>query len=590
MSELNEKRPERMRPGARVLYLGGMAAAGVFSSVLLMASLVISGSNEGEISSPLLFMSYFLAASVLVSVLLLGLFRLLPFRVAKLIAVVIAAYALVSLSLDAALPIGIGELEQGVESATAAPPWWSWIQILGTVLVAAVIWWLPLVLAGHVGWAMVVVIAVSTVAPVLGQSLTGSRDAPLERAAASPPPVNVYHVVFDAYYGPWLQWAVEQLDLAPGTFDGFTHYPAARANYWATVHSYASFMSGSSYAPGEGISTWRNRANRDSLVTDLQQAGFRTYFAGLATRPGLAKVDWVDTNRSPTLDRAFLGNDFPLIADLWLVRAAPVAFRHRLFREGRGVVSTALGRVTEEPTGDTRSYRSYHQYRRMLEAEDMRPSEGAYVHIHAYPPHAPWQLDRSGRYVGESSYEEQMLLATNMMKMLVDRLKSLGRFERSLIIFQSDHGLTIPGRTHRFARDSERSFITIDDETAERVGRVNFRGVEGSTLDARYGALLMVKPPSSCTRGAGSGLAVDDSLVQLQDIRGYVNAVIDGSAGDCGFPEREFVDIYTGSRRQEGPEGEMMKVGPELTAGELNRFRVHADGQWEILPNLAFEY
>ncbi|NBD95837.1 MAG: hypothetical protein GVY11_05095, partial [Gammaproteobacteria bacterium] len=137
---MSEKRSESTRPLARVIYLGGVAAAGIFSSVLLMASLIISGGNMGEISSPLLFMGYFLAASLLLSLLLLGLFRLLPFRVAKLIAVMIAAYALVSLSLDAVLPMGIGELEEGVESATAAPAWWSLIQVIGTLIVAALIW------------------------------------------------------------------------------------------------------------------------------------------------------------------------------------------------------------------------------------------------------------------------------------------------------------------------------------------------------------------------------------------------------------------------------------------------------------------
>ncbi|NBB91762.1 MAG: hypothetical protein GVY32_01175 [Gammaproteobacteria bacterium] len=590
MSELSEKRSESMRPLARVMYLGGVAAAGVFSSVMLMASLIISGGNMGEISSPLLFMGYFLAASLLLSLLLLGLFRLLPFRVAKLIAVMIAAYALVSLSLDAVLPMGIGELEEGVESATAAPAWWSLIQVIGTLIVAALIWQLPLILAGNIGWAMVVLITASTILPVMSQVGTEPEERPIARVEANPPPYNVYQVVFDAYYGPWLQWAIEQLDMKADTFAGFRHYPAARANYWATVHSYASFMSGLPYTPGGSISSWRDRADRDSLLTDLKRSGFTTYFAGLGIRPGLAEVDWRDTRRSPALTKAFLGNDFPLIADLWLARAAPVAFRHSLFREGRGWVSSTLGRVTKEPTGDTRSYRSFHQYRRMLEAEEARPSSGAYVHIHVYPPHAPWQLDRTGNFVGESSYDEQILLATNMMKMLVDRLKSLGRFDRSLIIIQSDHGLTLPGRTHKYPRNSDRSFITIDDETADRVGRVNFRGVDGRTLDARYGALLMVKPPSSCKNTKGSELEVEDSLVQLQDIRSYVNSVIEGNAGDCVFPEREFVDIYAGSRRQEGPEGEMQKVGQDLEAGELNVFRIHADGKWEILPNLPFEY
>lgn len=584
MNDKPGKAAEDLTRRARVLYLTGIAGAGVFGSILMMAHLIISG-NAGEISSPLIFSLYFLAASALLTLLLLVAFALLPFRLARLIAVTIAAYALVSLALDAFLPVGIGALEEGTESAPAAPLWGTLVQIGGTIALAFLIWRLPLNLSGNLGWAMVAIIAISTIVPVVQQAPPKETARPTLQPRDDAPPFNIYHVVLDSYYGPWLPWAMETLDMEPATFTDFVHYANARGNYWSTFHSYTSFMSGTMFDPEESLSAWEKSARSDSLLTDLKNAGFITHFYSLAMRQGFQSADWFHIGRH--LRDEGVPTDIITVLDLWLVRAAPVGLRHELFRDGQGLVTRGMTRFGFKPGHSGRSYRSLRQFEIMLDDEKSRPATGSYVHMFVEPPHPPWELDRNGNFIMESSYSEELLLATRLMKDLVTRLDELGRLETSVIIFHADHAQYIIGSDH-FADPTGRTFLAMDEATSGRIAANNLRGVNGREIEARFRPLLLVKPPAFCSQG--EPLRTDDSLVELKGLRAYVRGLVTGDQPDCRFPSRDYVDIHIGSRAQLDEDGARQWVGRELANGEINVYRVHQDDRWEILPNIEFKY
>jgi hypothetical protein len=578
---------------AQVAHLGGAAAAGVFGSFLLVAYLIISGNSE-EVSSPALLTAFFLMVSVLLTALLFLLFWVLPFRFAKLIAVGIVSYAMVALALDVVLPIGIGELEEGTESAPPAPLWASLVQIASTLGLAAVVWRLPSPLIGRLGWVLAAVIVASTISPLVIQYAFKPQQPAVASPAEGPPPYNIYHVVFDGYYGPWLQWATKELNLDPATFSGFTHYKSARSNYWNTDESYSSFMSGTMYEPSQTITEWFEHTEANSLLSDLKAAGFKTSYRGLFEK--LSGADIVLTEKQELAALARVSGDFYTVLDLWALRAAPVGFRHMLFQDGRGPLSSRFSPKLEGESagdfrlsGDIRTYRSFQQFLRFLDAEEQRPPTGQYIHLYFYPPHSPYQLDRWGSFVGESSYEEQVLLATNMMSMFLERLKELGQFDNNFIILQSDHG-SVQAGTNRYKGDPERDFTTIDDATSDKIAQINLRGGKGTLVDARFNALLLVKPPATCgTEASAEKLVVDESLTQLKDFREFVVGVVSGSNSDCKFPTNEFVDIQVGMRQEIDDQGNTVAAN-ELGSGELNVFRIHRDGAWEILPNISFSF
>jgi hypothetical protein len=127
----------------------------------------------------------------------------------------------------------------------------------------------------------------------------------------------------------------------------------------------------------------------------------------------------------------------------------------------------------------------------------------------------------------------------------------------------------------------------IDDVTNDLITRTNLQGVKGEAIDARFGPLLLVKPPAKCgAEATGDTLRVDQLLMHLKDLREFVVSVVSGDSRDCMFPSPEFVDIQVGLRQADSRWNR--KAAEDLE--EVNVYRIHRDGHWEILPNIGFSY
>jgi len=387
--------------------------------------------------------------------------------------------------------------------------------------------------------------------------------------------------VFDSYYGPWLEWSLSELSRNTSELAGFTHYLRNVSNYMYSEASYPSFMSGSLWSPNVTISEWYDSADEKSIINDLQERGFSTTFYGIGLYNGMRQVEVAYTDDPGELEVV----DIRLAADYWLLRIAPVALRHLVLDDhGAGPITRCARYAEQVITGDIRTLVSYRQFEKFLGDERLRPVGGQYVHAYFYPPHGPYQLDRHGNYVGESSYEEQLLLATNMLLDIVQTLKELGKFESSLIIVHADHGAGY-GALECYAGDPLRDFIQIDEATANAIGEVSVIDCTGAEIEVRYLALLLIKPPG-VGEGAGN-LTVNDALVQLLDLRGYVDKVIE--QGDYAYPEREQVDVHHGLVIQVR-DGERITVGRDIMSGYINHYIIRPDGEWEICDNIPFEY
>jgi len=334
-------------------------------------------------------------------------------------------------------------------------------------------------------------------------------------------------------------------------------------------------MSGTMYSPGKTVTEWYESADADSIIYDLHECGFSTTFYGIAQYRG--------TRLS---QEAYVGTvDIRLAADYWLLRIAPVALRHLMLdASGAGPITRYTAGLAEGPSGDIRTLTSYRQFQKFLTDEHLRSAGGQYVHAYFYPPHGPYQLDRNGNYVGESSYEEQLHLAMNMLLDIMQTLKELGRFENSLIIVHADHGAGY-GALEQYAGDPLRDFIQIDEATADAIGEVSVIDCTGTEIEARYLALLLIKLPGA--GGDEGDLMVNDGLTQLLDLREYINKVIDER--DSDYPKREQVDIHHGLVIRVR-DGKRITVGRDIMSGYINHYIIRPGGKWEICDNIPFQY
>jgi hypothetical protein len=558
----------------------GLLAFSIVALFITFPNLLFSGNVE-DIPKAVIYYRYFFAAAFIILLVLTFIFLFLRRRIALVVASVLGAYALLVIIFDVVYPLRIGLIEQGTETEPAAPVAGA-IQIVLMVGAFFTLFYIPRKARAVLTWSFAAVLLVFGFPFMFASSDTGHvPEQSLVAENESAPDFNIYHIVFDTYYGPWLEWSLGELSRDKSDLAGFTHYQYNVSNYVSTHGSYPSFMSGSMYSPDETVTEWYNSANKDSIITDLHERGFSTTFYGLTLRDGTRQVEEAYTD-----DPGGTGVvDIWLAADYWLLRVSPVALRHTVFDDsGAGPITRHLRSTEDAPTGDIINLVSYRQFEKFLADERLRPAGGQYVHAYFYPPHSPYQLDRDGNYVGKSSYDEQLLLVTNMILEIVETLKEQGKFENSLIIVQSDHGYC-GAASQTYVGDPLRDFIQMDAVTSEAIREVDVRSFAGTMVEARYHALLLIKLPG--VGGEADDLMINDALVQLSDLREYINKAIDG--GDCTYREREQVSVYNGLYMQEH-DGELVRVGAGIMSGHINHYIIRPGGEWEICDNVPFEY
>jgi len=558
----------------------GLLAFSIVVLFITFPNLLFSANIEG-IPKAVIYYRYFFAAAFIILFVLTFILLFLRRRIALILASLLGAYALLVLIFDLVHPLNIGPLVEGTESVPAAPVAGAiQIVLMGGAFFA--LFYIPRKVRAVLTWSLAAVFLVSGLPFLFAPSDTGHiPESSFISENESAPDFNIYHLVLDAYYGPWLQWSLSELGRNTPELAAFTHYRRNISNYSHTAPTYASFMSGTMYSPNMTVSEWYDSTNENAIIDDLHERGFSTTFYGVALKDGIRQVQEAYTDDPGGVGIA----DIRLAADYWLLRVAPVALRHLVLDDhGAGPITRYIGNSEESPGGDIHTLVSYRQFQKFLADERLRPSTGQYVHVYCYPPHPPYQLDRYGNYSGESSYDEQLLLATNMLLEFVATLKELGKFDNSLIIIQADHGAGW-GSNKEHVGDVLRDFIQMDAATSEAIREVDVRGFVGTEVEARYLALLLIKP---CGAGGDTGdLTVNDGLTQLLDLREYIKKVID--AGNQAYPERKQVSVHQGLYMQ-AHDGKCLWVGHDMTSGYINHYIIWPGGEWEICDNIPFEY
>jgi hypothetical protein len=349
---------------------------------------------------------------------------------------------------------------------------------------------------------------------------------------------NIYHFTFDEYSSVFFPLAVKALSLE-NEFEGFDFYTNARTNYLTTNMSVPSFMTGRLFTGDGHLKEWLDRTSENSIVARLKTLGFKTTFYSPYNHSWYFPADKV-VQTPPSMSS---------LADLSLLRLVPTIFRQEVYSEGKGMISRLLSEITQSPQGD--SYRALKQLEHLLETEKYRSEQKEYVYSHYFLPHPPNALTRYGDYApNQSSFQEEILLATYMMVRFIKKLKELGKFDSSLIIIQADHGT---GWSTSLA----------------------------PTNIERTKPLLLVKTPQS----KGRNIRLVPDLVQLVDL---YQAIVDEVSPEKGatdssphanfLPATETVNTYQVYGHRKKPGGKIFVLGKHYSSGKMNSISIDSDG------------
>jgi hypothetical protein len=364
---------------------------------------------------------------------------------------------------------------------------------------------------------------------------------------------NVYHFCFDGYSSLHFRENADSQHL-DNEFTGFVFFPRTFANYPWTDLSVSSFLTGQFFTEGS-LEDFLHAPRSEGLRRQLQGAGYKiSIYSPDRARPWMYDHASDVKTAMQLAEENFGAADVARLAQIALVRAAP----NSLKRQTLSVSDNVLGRIAALGANSTPSkIRKYGFYKRLsvplveqfLADEPGKSSSARYTYVHTILPHGPyvWNADCNADPI-KSSYRSQSLCATLLMKKIVQQLKQLGRYENSVIIFQSDHGM------HDEETVSTSEIQPFPPEVKQRIGpgKKSNRSPNGYFL--RLHALLAIKPPQAQNQPMrhSSGVAqLADIPATVYDLVGLRVTEPDRGTALFALPEtaQREVHVFYGDRR-----------------------------------------
>ena len=489
---------------------------------------------------------------------------------------------------DIISPIQLGELMGGRETPQE-PLFLTAVEVVLAVVVAFSAIKLPWKWVKRFGSIFVLLLLISEAIVVLnGLSPKTSWPFTTSTKNISNPPEklaeggNIYHITFDSYSGASLLDSLETMKLTE-EFDGFTFLKNNRANYGYTTASLPSYMTGSFYEENDSLKEWGERHNSSGMVNNVYDAGYQVsmytpYRGWIHPKASYVKIHEDVLRQYESL------SSYCHFADLWLLRVVPNYLQQEVYREGEGVFTRLF--VKDVLAGrNWNVFGSVELMRQLINDEAERPDHGQYVYAHLWIPHSPNIMNRDCVFSpDDSDYDEQALCATRLMAELISKLKELGRYHKSTIIIQSDHGS--PG--YPCLKNTSDCIMSLEIE--KRIEAVNLRSLSAETIDNRTRALLLIKPPLQSRKS----LVMSDRPTQLADIPATLYDLLDlpvrvkegASVFSPDFPETREIHIFVGLSYQKGEKGKEYRFGQNLFEGEANHFSFTSGIGWKIYPNI----
>jgi len=328
---------------------------------------------------------------------------------------------------------------------------------------------------------------------------------------------NIYQFVFDGYSSLNFLGDLSSLDLAR-SLDSFVFFPRNLANYNYTDASVPSFLTGRLFKAGS-FKDFQRQATTSGIRRELHKLGYQIALYTPDKSRFWAYAGARDVTTGEQLAGEVLGDvQLMRLMQVTLVRVAPNWLRLKTLEASNGFL---------EQIADSYYKFSVPLIKRFIADEEDRPALGRYVYVHVILPHPPLVWNEKCEPVEtRSDYRSQSLCAVRLMGEIVHELKSLGRYENSMIIFQSDHGI---GPSY-IQPTGELAYNAASPEVRQRIQSI--KDVDGDRdpddFLLRLHALLAIKPPMS----EHLPMVVSPAQTQLADIA----ATIYGALGLEGVP------------------------------------------------------
>ena len=324
---------------------------------------------------------------------------------------------------------------------------------------------------------------------------------------------NIIHIVLDAFQSDFFHEILNEnrAELDTG-LSGAVFFADHTGAFPTTMVSIPAMLSGHIYRQERPLPRYvREIFDKGSLFKTLRANGYRVDNVAEIVYD-TRSASGVYRTRRPYVSYAeyvqFAGWQ---LADLSLFRHAPHILRPKIYNDQAWRLQTMLG------PGDTtgRRHMPVSGSAVLLElSQRLTPAidEPLYKFIHVGIPHRPVTLTADCEYVERlrptrENYKGQTRCAVRRVVAVLDKLKQVGAYDKSLIVIASDHGIGYPPQ----------NFVNDRHTPAGPL----------STLAGKSKALLIVKPPGSRgpVRVSNAPTTISDIAATVLDAAGITGTL-----------------------------------------------------------------
>lgn len=438
----------------------------------------------------------------------------------KFVWAVLAGYAFFLLVRDVAFPVPLGELD-GADPLAAVTKRYQAVETAALLGLIAAVFLVPQRMSQRL--AAVLSVAFIAALPFAG----GRAKTPPGSAAGLPsdmvtlvsnqdgPRPDIFHIMFDTYQTVEHQFTVQNSgSVSP--YDDFIVFPNNLANYNFTELVIPTTFSGTLYESQQDISDWKSRYATQGLLADLKKAGYKIhghsyapfYFSSPLCDHERHTVDVIASAEQNAGDGQIVRSSF---FELVVLRCLPTLGSRFVMKR----IKQDSGAVAGLPPRSASAYYCTLKFREVLSQLKSTPPGNNYYFLHLILPHSPFVLDKDGNYLGGdfSTHYQQSLFADQLAGELIDLLKSLNRYDESLIVIQADTGeYFVPDVSKQQLQNGNLlSYVVPQWKNGEMVFADEISGERSSIwpVDSRHDArrcpeeivrarsqsLLLIKPP-----------------------------------------------------------------------------------------------
>lgn len=321
---------------------------------------------------------------------------------------------------------------------------------------------------------------------------------------------NVIHIIFDAFQSDIFQEILdEDINYYNKALDGFTFFKETTSTFPYTYLSIPAIMSGENYRNDIPMHVFvNNTLNGKTIPNALHDNGYDVdlvHFLELYNTGRFSSSYCIEYYEYEGINQRLELSQASMMLDLILFRSAPHFLKKVIYNNQSWTIQPLLFQ------GDILQLRPFNHLdflKYLTENIKVNKDKPVYKFIHLMSPHIPLVMNMDCNYAGKAlpytreNIRTQSRCTLNHLIETLDELRSVGIYDKSLIIVHGDHGNKIPLNN----RNSE-----------EELGENDFEKIMGVALP-----MMIIKPPLS--HGA---LRTSNAQVMLTDIPATISSILD---------------------------------------------------------------